>query len=137
MERFTKSGAFKERCNGNIPYAEIICFVQKIEDVLEKYGIESVEELNERLGNAIVPRFKIGQEVWIINKNYLYKQDWFVEKHKIIGIEDKIDRKNKYVRWYTLIFDDTKYDNRYKFQEKDVYATKSEAGKRLEELKGE
>ena len=45
MERYTKGGAFKERCNGNIPYAEIISFVSKVEDLCEKYQFANFEEL--------------------------------------------------------------------------------------------
>ena len=47
MDRFTKDGAFKERCNGNIPYAEIISFVSKVEDFLEEQGFECLEELKK------------------------------------------------------------------------------------------
>lgn len=94
---------------------------------------EEVEQLKQK---AIVPKFMVGQEVYIINKEYYYKKHWCVEKHKIVGIEDKIDRKEKYVRWYTLTYGDIKLGNRYKFQEKDVFTTKEEAEQKLAEIRG-
>lgn len=155
----------------------------KLEDLLEKYDIESAEDLDKFIHHkdcqikkwkqdyencskleksiskeyqycldnwracenelaelkqkAIVPKFKVGQEVYIINKEYYYKKHWCVEKHKIVGIEDKIDRNEKYVRWYTLTYGDIKLGNRYKFQEKDVFATKEEAEQKLAKIGGE
>lgn len=49
--------------------------LSELEDVLEEFGIKSVEELRKRLSKAIVPKFKITQDVYIVdtlNKN-LYK----------------------------------------------------------------
>ena len=96
------------------------------------------QELAEPKEKAIVPKFKIGQEVFIINTDYYYKKDYKVEKHKIVGIEDKVDRKNTYVRWYSLEFKDcpASYSKRYKFLEKNVFATETEAEKKLQELRG-
>lgn len=96
------------------------------------------EEASEELECAIVPKFKIGQEVFVVNTDYYYKKDYKVEKHKIVGIEDKVDRKNTYVRWYSLEFKDcpTSYSKRYKFLEKNVFATETEAEKKLQELRG-
>lgn len=101
--------------------------------------VERIAELEEQLKNAIVPKFKIGQEVFVINKNYFYIRDYEVECHKIVGIEDKLDRKNKYVRWYTLTFKNayTGYVARYKYLEKDVFTSKEEALEKLKELQGE
>lgn len=97
-----------------------------------------LDQANERLKDAIVPKFKIGQEVFIVNTDYYYKKDYKVEKHKIVGIEDKIDRKNTYVRWYSLEFKDcpANYSKRYKFLEKNVFTTENEAEKKLQELRG-
>ena len=100
--------------------------------------LPKVEEMNEKLKCAIVPKFKIGQEVFIVNTDYYYKKDYKVEKHKIVGIEDKIDRKNTYVRWYSLEFKDcpANYSKRYKFLEKNVFTTENKAEKKLQELRG-
>lgn len=38
----------------------------ELEDVLEKYGIESAEELKRK---AIIPKFQVGQEIWYIFGN--------------------------------------------------------------------
>ncbi len=99
---------------------------------------QQLDQANERLKGAIVPKFKIGQEVFIVNTDYYYKKDYKVEKHKIVGIEDKVDRKNTYVRWYSLEFKDcpASYSKRYKFLEKNVFATETEAEKKLQELRG-
>ena len=101
--------------------------------------IEQLEqELAELKEKAIVPKFKIGQEVFIVNTDYYYKKDYKVEKHKIVGIEDKIDRKNTYVRWYSLEFKDcpANYSKRYKFLEKNVFTTEQEALEKLKEVQG-
>lgn len=126
------------------------CFVLNKEELLdclkehnklhcEILNLQSqLDQANERLKGAIVPKFKIGQEVFIVNTDYYYKKDYKVEKHKIVGIEDKVDRKNTYVRWYSLEFKDcpASYSKRYKFLEKNVFATETEAEKKLQELRG-
>ena len=47
MERFTQGNAFKERCNGNIPTAEIISFVSKVEDFMEQNGYNTFEDFKK------------------------------------------------------------------------------------------
>lgn len=108
------------------------------EQTLIKDLQNQLNQANERLKGAIVPKFKIGQEVFIVNTDYYYEKDYKVEKHKIVGIEDKFDRKNTYVRWYSLEFKDclTSYSKRYKFLEKNVFATETEAQAKLQELRG-
>lgn len=94
---------------------------------------QRIAELEEQLKNAIVAKFKIGQKVWYVNKGYIYKKDWHIEELLINGFEYKIDkRKNALVMWYSTYFND--YKN-YKYQEKDLFATKEEALAKLEELK--
>lgn len=97
-----------------------------------------LDQANERLKGAIIPKFKLEQEAFIVNTDYHHKKDYKVEKHKIVGIEDKVDRKNTYVRWYSLEFKDcpANYGKRYKFLEKNVFATETEAKKKLQELRG-
>ena len=161
MERLTK---YDENAKCYLPFSltdwseiKIMNKLGELEDVLEKFEIENPDmlalnlqtieniniqnvnlrnELAELKQKAIVPKFMVGQEVYIINKEYYYKKHWCVEKHKIVGIEDKIDRKEKYVRWYILTYGDIKLGNRYKFQEKDVFATKEEAEQKLAEIGG-
>ena len=96
---------------------------------------QRISELEEQLKNAIVPKFKFMEKVWHINKDYFYKKDWYVEELLINGFEYKIDkRKNALVMWYSTYFND--YKN-YKYQEKELFATKEEALAKLKELQGE
>ena len=96
---------------------------------------QRIAEIEEQLKNAIVPKFKIMEKVWHINKDYFYKKDWHIEELLINGFEYKIDkRKNALVMWYSTYFNNHK---NYKYQEKDLFATKEEAQAKLEELQGE
>ena len=102
------------------------------EKCLEQH--KRIAELEEQLKNAIVPKFKIGQEVWfvydenddcnytILNKkvmayNYFsYEGGYFEYAMSDDGSRDTI--------WYGYV------DARY------VFATKEEAQAKLEELRG-
>ena len=95
---------------------------------------QRITELEKRLENSIVPKFKIGQEVFIVNTEYLYKQHYKVEQYKVVGVYDKIDRRGNHVRWYTLDYGNSK---RYNFLERNVFATREEAEQRLKELQEE
>ena len=99
---------------------------------------ELEQELAELKEKAIVPKFKIGQEVFIVDKNYFKIEHYKIANCKILGIEDKLDRKNNYVRWYILKIYNSSYeiDRSYKFKEKDVFATEQEAQEKLKEMKG-
>lgn len=104
-------------------------------DLIEiKHKLE--QELAELKEKAIVPKFKIGQEVFIVDKNYFKIEHYKIANCKILGIEDKLDRKNNYVRWYILkIYNSSYFEyRRYKFKEKDVFATEQEAQAKLQEL---
>lgn len=104
-----------------------------LKDALRK--AQMFEDMQQKFENAIIPKFKIGQEVWIINTDYFYKKDWFIEKHKVVGINFKFDARNNFVKWYQLQFG-VDYYKTYKYLEKNIFATKAEAAKRLAELKG-
>lgn len=54
----------------------------KFEDIMEKYGIESVEELDEKLKNSILPKFKISSIVYSI----AFKE---IEKVQVIAYLDR------------------------------------------------
>lgn len=100
--------------------------------------LNSEKKLAELKEKAIVPKFKIGQEVFIVDKNYFKIEHYKIAHCKVLGIEDKLDRKNNYVRWYTLKIYNSSYetDRRYKFKEKDVFATEQEALEKLKEIQG-
>lgn len=102
-----------------------------LRDLVKKQQ-QRIAELEEQLKNAIVPKFKFMEKVWHINKDSFYKKDWFVEELLINGFDYKIDkRKNALVMWYSTYFNN--YKN-YKYQEKDLFATKAEAQAKLKEL---
>ena len=118
---------FEERENG------IYVIAQARDEKLETEKDQRIAELKEQLKNAIVPKFKFMEKVWHINKDYFYKKDWYIEELLVNGFEYKIDkRKNALVMWYSTYFND--YKN-YKYQEKDLFATKEEAEERLKEIK--
>lgn len=102
----------------------------------DKRIAELEKELAELKEKAIVPRFKIGQEVFIVDKNYFKIEHYKIANCKILGIEDKLDRKNNCVRWYILkIYNSSYYEyRRYKFKEKNIFATKQEAQEKLKEM---
>lgn len=100
----------------------------QLEDVIEKYGIESVKELDEILENAIVPKFKIGQEVFYYDVDVKK-----IIKAKVTGFSFCDDFENLFYELYGV-----SYFTRYNIiEENRIFATEEEARKRLEELNGE
>ena len=101
-------------------------------DVLSKYGIKSTEELKDYLKQTIRPKFAFLQTVYIVDKSTISPKGYSVRKGIVAGIEFKFDRRNNFVCWYLLHFED---DSRYKFLEKNIYTTEEEAEKVLKEIK--
>lgn len=127
----------------------------ELEDVLEKYGIESVghlegiltvnrtitlidiknkeilqlenanlkSELAELKQKAIMPKFKVGQEVWWINS--FNEPRYRIESYLI----DSIVITNEQFRYYG--------DDGLWFGDNELFATKEEAEQKLAEIKGE
>lgn len=95
----------------------------KLEDLMEKYNCDDIEDLENKLKNAIVPKFKIGQEVWYIDS----RMNSFGEiKNKIYSyVIAQIEGLD--FRYYG---NDGLYCN-----EDELFATTEEAEKKLEELK--
>ena len=98
---------------------------EDVADLLNRQD-KRIAELEEQLKNAIVPKFKIGQEVYYYhiarNKTYSgYVEDtqWFATKN---GIYYRISQLQRDYFW---------------IREDEVFATKEEAQAKLEELKGE
>ena len=92
----------------------------------EQFLRNRIAELEEQLKNAIVPKFKKGQEVWIIFDRTLFGEKLIsVENTKVLGIyvEDCI---NYSLQTLPCIA-----------REKEIFATKEEAQAKLEELQGE
>ncbi len=104
------------------------------EDVLSKYDIKSTEELKDYLKQTIRPKFAFLQTVYIVDKSTISPNGYSVSKGIVAGIEFKFDRRNNFVCWYLLHFED---DSRYKFLEKNIYNTEEEAKEKLREIQEE
>lgn len=107
-----------ELCNG----AEWKDFL----DVVNKLGKEKTD-LESRLANCIEPKFKIGQEVWFIDSrvNDFNEQRYIIQSFKIEAIRfDNFDFE------YQDCWGDTLVQN-------DLFATKEEAIRKLEEMGNE
>ena len=81
---------------------------------------ERIAELEEQLKNAIVPKFKIGQELYLIDDYYSIIP---FEIDKILITENGVEIKS--VEWSEW------------FEEDECFITREEAQAKLEELKGE
>lgn len=81
---------------------------------------QRIAELEEQLENAIVPKFKIGQEVWYIDRYGVQKD--IIVSFTYFSIENEILYK----------MNDEIIDHREKY----IFATKEEAEQKLNELKG-
>ena len=85
----------------------------KVIDTLNQQA-RRIAELEEQLKNAIVPKFKVGQEVF-----FVYKDD-IIESYNISKMS-------------LMCFD----DNGDWLKEDELFATKEEAQAKLQELQGE
>lgn len=98
------------------------CDWGKIVDILNEQD-QRIAELEEQLKNAIVPKFKIGQEFWYVYAGEVRKGTVFmlhIDKGGIV---------------YESYVDDTRYSICTKCDK--VFATKEEAEAKLKELQGE
>ena len=90
-----------------------------------------ISKLEEQLKNAIVPKFKIGQEVWFVR--YFNAGCYEFDYGKVIQIK---------ITEYDGIFYEMEYLNKCEIDfrsrhEKYVFVTKEEAQAKLKQLKGE
>lgn len=109
--------------------------VQNLEELNVKFieiGNEYAEKnkrLEEQLKNAIVPKFKIGQEVFIIFETT--KKEYIVESTNINSITifagNELSYYCKYVDGERMYLE---------LDESEIFATKEEAEVKLKELKG-
>lgn len=83
-----------------------------------------LDQANERLKGAIVPKFKIGQKLFRINYDY--------ESNEHDVSEFNISN-------YVIFYNDKLwgYPKGYLLDDEDLFATKEEAEKKLQELRGE
>lgn len=99
-----------------------------LRDLVKKQQ-QRISELEEQLKNAIVPKFKIGQECWgIVPKTFWNKESYTIH----FKVKAYIPDNNGIV----LMLEDSITNLHYSY-EWQVFATKEEALAKLEELKGE
>lgn len=139
----------KERCHENA-FCEVCrfgdfngkCFaVESQREIVAHYGgyeqfelmgfcldkDQRIAELEEQLKNAIVPKFKIGQNVWFIDTrvNDFNENKYMLTSFKIETI--KVDN-------FDICYEDYWGDV---MAQRDLFATKEEAQAKLKELQGE
>lgn len=97
------------------------------EQCLVKYCCKSkdtkIAELEKQLENAVIPKFKIGQECYLIDNNFNYLRN----RAEFNIVRSKIRKQQN---WYYV-------ENYGVNHEEDLFATKEEAQEKLKELKGE
>lgn len=110
---------------------------EQLKNLKEKYvsiineNVIAFNKLEKELENAIVPKFKIGQEVWFVR--YFNAGCYEFDYGKVIQIK---------ITEYDGIFYEMEYLNKCEIDfrsrhEKYVFATKEEAQAKLEALKGD
>ena len=122
---------FDTKLNKNIH--SIDCYEEKsVLDIMNGQD-QRIAELEEQLKNAIVPKFKVGQEIWEITPLMSWKIKR-IEWHKFNGGNGDV-----VVEIYRLGHDGTDdYNCCIMPVDNDrFFATKEEAQAKLEELKGE
>lgn len=127
------SNGFEYFVKQDISQQLVVNKLGQLEDVLEEFGIESAEELRERLAKAIVPKFTIGQEV--------FGQGWDgqLRKGRIYEIQTNQINYDKYPLITYLVdyygnYSDDELDDDY-FEEKDIFTTEAEAQAKLDEIR--
>ena len=99
---------------------------------------ERIAELEEQLKNAIIPKFKIGQEVWYIEDNQVNSatiDDMWIEFNG--GIEHYFNLDLSDGLGLVSKTNDEKWEPHFGIGTYYVFVTEEEAQARLQELKGE
>lgn len=94
-----------------------------------------IAELEEQLKNAIVPKFKVGQDVFVFDWNSQLRSGRIYEIQTNVVLYDQQPLITYLVDFYSAYEDDDKENDYY--EEKDVFITKEEAESKLKELRGE
>ena len=108
-------------------------FKRYIEEVTKREKLE--QELAELKQNAIVPKFKIGQEVWVNDWTGQLRIGRIYEVQTNAVLHSQQPLITYLVDFYGNYEDDDQENDYY--EEKDVFATKEEAEKKLAEIKGD
>ena len=94
---------------------------------------QRISELEEQLKNAIVPKFKIGQEVWSI-----FESQYFRNCKELCNLEiTAIMKTNKDIFYQGYVLEQGKNRSDYWFNEKKTFLTQEEAQAKLNELQGD
>lgn len=97
---------------------------------------QRIAELEEQLKNAIVPKFKKGQEVWFVYNDSDTWEDAYKVLHKKVMAVSYNNYEGNYFE-YAMSDDGTRDTIWYGYiEDKFVFATKEEAFAKLEELGG-
>ena len=106
------------------PYNEIRCDRFALEKLVKESEAKDqrIAELEERLKNAIVPKFKYGQDVWCVYPTNEHRQGFVFELEFVGYTKDKI---------ICCITENEE------FEYDEVFETKAEAEAKLRELQGE
>lgn len=95
--------------------------IDTIKELCEQQS-QRISELEEQLKNAIVPKFKYGQDVWCVYPTNEHRQGFVFELDFVGYTKDKII---------------CRITDNEEFEYDEVFTTKEEAESKLEELKGE
>ena len=90
---------------------------------------QRIAELEEQLKNAIVPKFKVGQEVWFVHKGTEKIHNGIIEGFEMVKLSDSIDE------YYRIEYDDVCLTSMV-FEGEFIFITKEGAKSKLKELKG-
>ena len=93
---------------------------------------QRIAELEKQLKNAIVPKFKVGQEVWFVNEILEV-----IRNGKINAFEVYKFKERPYEFWYDIDYVEDNTEISDEVSDEFMFATKEEAQAKLEELQGE
>ena len=92
--------------------------------IYEKCVAELEQELAELKEKAIVPKFKVGQEIWCIQYMTIFK--FKINKVEIHRCEEETGNRIIYGNWEDMIYQ----------IEENCFATEQEAQEKLKEIQG-
>lgn len=86
---------------------------------------QQLDQANERLKGAIIPKFKIGQKVWYISQNNDNVYEFKIKEMVFTRCKDERE---------IIVYYDEYFAQMYEYE---LYSSKKEAEKKLQELRGE
>ena len=104
-------------------------------DLVKQENNDLKQELAELKQKAIVPKFKVGQEVWVNDWTGQLRIGRIYEVQTNAALHDQQLLITYSVDFYGNYEDDDRENDYY--EEKEVFATKEEAEQKLAEIRGE